>query len=96
MEGGDVAFYRPEDNIILTVSSACKNRDYNLETLSDSLALGIGEKRIRLRKNIEIDVSTGLYTEYETLIDGESFSLATVVYKSDKCSYDFSYFSPVG
>lgn len=91
VEGGDIAFYNSANNTMFTVSSVCANRDYNLETLSDSLAVGLGKKRMELRKDIEVGGGGGLYTEYEVSLDGENFSLATVVHKSAKCDYDFSY-----
>lgn len=92
IEGGDIAFYSSADNIVFTISSVCAgDRDYDLETLSDSLVVGLGKKRMRVRKNIDVGGTMGLYTEYEALLDDESFVLATVVHKSEKCDYDFSY-----
>jgi len=91
IEGGDIAFYNPASDLVLTVSSLCADRDYDLQTLSDSLAVGLSKKRIKLRKDIEVDGAVGLYTEYEASLDDESFMLATVVHKSGKCDYDFSY-----
>ncbi len=91
IEGGDMAFYNPAGDLVLTVSSLCGDRDYGLQTLSDSLVVGLSKKRIRLRKDIEVDGAAGLYTEYEASLDDESFMLSTVVHKSGKCDYDFSY-----
>ncbi|MCY3624860.1 MAG: hypothetical protein OXH71_02640 [Candidatus Dadabacteria bacterium] len=91
LEGGDMAFYNPKSDLVLTVSSLCADRDYDLQTLSDSLVVGLGKKRVRLRKDIEIDGAAGLYTEYEASLGDDSFSLATVVHKSPECDYDFSY-----
>ena len=98
IEGGDIAFYNSADDIIFTVSSVCaEDRDYDLKTLSDSLVVGLGKKQVRVRKDIKVGGAMGLYTEYEALIDDESFALATVVHKSEKCDYDFSYSSdPAG
>lgn len=91
IEGGDIAFYNPASDLMLTVSSLCTDRDYDLQTLSDSLVIGLSKKRIKLRKDIEVDGAEGLYTEYEASLDDESFMLATVVHKSGECDYDFSY-----
>ncbi len=91
VEGGDMAFYNSVNDLIMTVSSVCANRDYSLETLSNSLATGLSKKRMKLRKDIEIEGIRGLYTEYEASLDNKIFFLATVVYKSSKCDYDFSY-----
>ncbi len=91
IEGGDIAFYNPASDLILTVSSLCTDRDYDLQTLSDSLVVGLGKKRVKLRKDIEVDGAAGLYTEYEAFLSDEKFALATVVHKSPKCDYDFSY-----
>lgn len=97
VEGGDIAFYNSASDIMFTVSSVCADRDYNLETLSDSLAVGLGKKQMKLRKDIEVGGAAGLYTEYDVSLDDENFSLATVVHKSSKCDYDFSYFTdPAG
>ncbi len=91
IEGGDIVFYNSTSDLMLTVSSLCADRDYSLQTLSDSLVVGLGNKRMKLRKNIEVGGAVGLYTEYEASLDDESFALATVVHKSSKCDYDFSY-----
>ncbi len=91
IEGGDIAFYNPASELVLTASSLCTDRDYDLQTLSDSLVVGLGKKRIKLRKDIEVGGAAGLYTEYEASLDDENFALATVVHKSPKCDYDFSY-----
>lgn len=91
IEGGDIAFYNPANDLILTVSSLCADRDYDLKTLSDSLVVGLGKKRIKLRKDIEVGGAAGLYTEYEASLGDKNFALATVVHKSPKCDYDFSY-----
>ncbi len=91
VEGGDIAFYNSADDIIFTVSSVCTDRDYDLKTLSDSLVVGVGKKRMKLRKDIEVGGAGGLYTEYDVSLDDENLSLATVVHKSSKCDYDFSY-----
>ncbi len=91
IEGGDIVFYNPVSDLMLTVSSLCTDRDYDLQTLSDSLVVGLGKKRIKVRKDIEVDGAVGLYTEYEASLSDENFALATVVHKSPKCDYDFSY-----
>ena len=91
VEGGDMAFYNSANDIMFTVNSGCADRDYDLETLSDSLVVGLGKKRMKLREDIEIGGTAGLYAEYEVSLDDENFSLATVVHKSSKCNYDFSY-----
>ena len=97
VEGGDIAFYNSANDMMFTVSSVCGNRDYDLETLSDSLVVGFGKKQMKLREDIEIGGGGGLYTEYDASLDGENFSLATVVHKSAKCDYDFSYLTgPAG
>ncbi|MCY4261804.1 MAG: hypothetical protein OXC97_00555 [Candidatus Dadabacteria bacterium] len=94
IEGGDVAFYNSSNNLMLTVNSVCSKRDYKLQTLSDSLVVSLGKKQVRLRKNIDTGGGWGLYTEYEVSVGDERFFLATVVHKSLKCDYDFSYSAP--
>ena len=94
IEGGDVAYYNPSDDLMLTVNSVCSERDYNLQTLSDSLVVGMGKKRMRLRENVKVGGGVGLYTEYEVAVGDKRFFLATVVHKSLRCDYDFSYSAP--
>lgn len=96
VEGGDIAFYNSASNIMLTVSSVCAERNYDLKTLSDSLVVGLGKKRVKIRKDIKIGGDMGLYTEYEAALDDRTFALATVVHKSSKCDYDFSYSADIG
>ena len=91
IEGGDVAFHNPRSGLAVTVNSVCGGRDYTLEKLSDSLLAGVGRKKMKTRRSVAVGDGEGLYTEYDAALDGETFGLATVVYKSPKCLYDFSY-----
>lgn len=91
VEGGDLAFHDAARGLVLTVNSVCGAGKRGLETLADSLTAGIAGKKMTRRTKIGVDAGEGLYTEYEAALDGEKFGLATVVYKSGKCDYDFSY-----
>lgn len=91
IEGGDAAFHNPTSGLAVTVSSACGGRDYTLEKLSDSLLAGVGKKTMKTRRTVPVGGGEGLYSEYDAELDGESFGLATVVHKTPKCRYDFSY-----
>ncbi|NIP30051.1 MAG: hypothetical protein GTO02_07565, partial [Candidatus Dadabacteria bacterium] len=90
---GDIAYYNKESDSTITVNSDCRKekRRYSLKALSNSLVVGFRNKEIIERKELDIDQSTGLYNEYAGTLNGQEISLATVVYKSQKCNYDFSY-----
>lgn len=93
VKGGDLAFHNSSSESSITVDSVCKEAktNYSLKALSKSLVTGIEDKKIVKSENLKVDKSEGLYTEYVAKLDGELFGLATVVYKSEKCNYDFTY-----
>lgn len=91
IEGGDAAFHNPAGGLAVTVDSVCGGREYTLEKLSDSLLAGVGKKTMKTRRPVPVGDGEGLYSEYDAVLDGRNFGLATVVYKSPKCRYDFSY-----
>lgn len=91
VEEGDLVFHDAIRGLVLAASSFCGAEKRGLKTLADSLAAGIANKKMTRRTIIDMGEGEGLYTEYETAFDGEKFGLATVVYKSGKCDYDFSY-----
>lgn len=98
VKGGDLAFHNSSSDSTITVNSVCKEakRNYSLKALSKSLVTGIEDKKVIKSENLEVDKSNGLYTEYIAKLDGDLFSLATVVYKSEKCNYDFTYSATEG
>ncbi|MGH7884221.1 MAG: hypothetical protein ACRENO_00845 [Thermodesulfobacteriota bacterium] len=95
IKGGDLAFYNSSFDASITTNSTCQKekRRYSLKALSNSLVTGIKNKEIKIRENIKVDLSQGLYSQYSAELNNENIALATVVYKSEKCNYDFSYSS---
>lgn len=93
IKGGDLAFYNSSYDSTITVNSVCDEakRNYSLKALSKSLVTGIENKKLTKSEMVDVDKSKGLYSEYLATLDNEIFSLATLVYKSEKCNYDFSY-----
>ncbi len=93
IKGGDLAFYNSSDDSTITINSDCskEKRKYSLKALSKSLVTGIKNKELKESKKIKVDTSEGLYAQYNAKLDNEVFGLATLVYKSQKCNYDFSY-----
>ena len=92
---GDLAYFNKISKSTITLSSDCREakRRYSLKALSNSLVVGIKDKKIIERSEFDVDKSVGLYTEYDAVVDDEQISLATFIYKSEKCNYDFSYSS---
>lgn len=93
IKGGDLAFYNSSDDSTITVNSDCRKekRKYSLKALSNSLVTGIKDKELKERKSIKVDISEGLYSRYNAKLNNDIFALATLVYKSQSCNYDFSY-----
>ena len=94
LSDGDLAFYNEEAELMITVNSDCEKQRRGVEQTSDSLIAGLGEKQIKLRETIKVGRGSGLYTEYEVYSGRQDLGLATVVYRSSRCDYDFSYFAP--
>lgn len=95
IKGGDLAFYNSPQDSTITINSDCRKakRGYSLKALSKSLVTGIKNKELKDRETINVDSSKGLYSKYDAKLNGEIFGLSTLVYKSQKCNYDFSYSS---
>ncbi len=90
----DMAYENPETGAIISLNSIC--RKYNklpLETLTENLVRGVGDRKIIERKEIELGGAKGLDTTFEGVVDGVFLHLRTVVAIQDDCTYDFIHVS---
>jgi hypothetical protein len=86
----DLAFENAETGAIISVNSIC--RKYNkstLESLTENLVRGVGERKEVRHKEIELDGAKALDTLFEGVVDGVALHLRTVVMIKDDCTYDF-------
>ena len=96
IEGGDLAFWNEGFDGTITVNSTCdKNKiKYNLNALSSSLVIGIGDKEIITNDEVSVNGEKALQRVYKGVLSGSPIKLSTVVFKKGSCIYDFSYSSP--
>lgn len=90
----DLAFENPGTGAIISLNSLC--RKYNkasLETLTDNLVRGVGERKLIDRKEIELDGGKALDSTFEGVVDGVFLNLRTVVMTKSDCTYDFIHVS---
>ena len=90
----DRAYENPETGAIISVNSIC--RKYNkssLETLTDNLVRGVGERKLTRREEISLDGEQALDSTFEGVVDGVFLNLRTVVLIKNDCTYDFIHVS---
>ena len=90
----DRAYENPETGAIISVNSIC--RKYNkssLETLTDNLVRGVGERKLVRREEISLDGERALDSTFEGVVDGVFLNLRTVVLIKNDCTYDFIHVS---
>ncbi len=90
----DMAFENPDTGAIISLNSIC--RKYNklsLETLTENLIRGVGERKVVDRKEIDLDGAKALDTLYEGVVDGVFLHLRTIVMIKDDCTFDFIHVS---
>ena len=90
----DRAYENPETGAIISVNSIC--RKYNkstLETLTDNLVRGVGERKLTRREEITLDGEQALDSTFEGVVDGVFLNLRTVVLIKNDCTYDFIHVS---
>lgn len=94
---GDLLFANEFKKTTLTVNSTCEppKTKFSLRALSESLTIGIKNKKIIERKDLEVDSEPALYTKYISVVDNQTVDIATIVMKKFRCVYDFS-FSTIG
>jgi hypothetical protein len=95
IKGGDLAFLNPEDNSTVTVNSTCdKNKiKYNLKALSNTLLIGIDDKKLIESSERTVSGEVSLQRIYEGNLSGVPIKISTVVVKKGDCIYDMSYSS---
>jgi len=95
IKGGDLAFWNSQDDSTITVNSTCDRNKikYSLRALSNTLVIGIDEKRLieSAERNISAEIS--LQRIYDGKISGVPIKISTVVLKKGDCIYDLSYSS---
>ncbi len=95
IEGGDLAFSNSPDDSTITVNSTCDERKmkYSLKALSESLIVGMKDKKAASRQETQIDGQPALSTVYTGSLDNEPVMIETRVFKKNDCVYDFTYAS---
>lgn len=95
IRGGDLAFLNQQDNSTITVNSTCdKNKTkYNLKALSNTLLIGIDDKKLIKSSERTVSGEVALQRIYEGNLSGVPVKISTVVVKKGDCIYDMSYSS---
>ena len=93
IKGGDIAFSNGSGDSTITVNSTCDERKmkYSLKALSESLIVGIKDKKAQSRQETEIDGQDALSTIYTGILDNVPVKIETRVFKKHNCVYDFTY-----
>jgi hypothetical protein len=90
----DMAYENPETGAIISLNSIC--RKYNkasLDTLTNNLVRGVGDRKLISRNEVNIDGGTALDTLFAGTVDGVFLHLRTVVLIKNECTYDFIHVS---
>jgi hypothetical protein len=95
IKGGDLAFLKSQDNSTITVNSTCdKNKmKYSLKALSNTLVIGIDDKKLIESSEPKVSGEISLQRIYEGNVSGVPIKISTVVVKKGDCIYDLSYSS---
>ncbi len=98
IEGGDLAFSNPPRDSTITVNSTCdpKKKNYSLKALSESLIIGIKDKKVEKREETMVDGQKALQSLYTGTLNGVPVNIETVVFRKGECIYDFTYASSPG
>ncbi|MEQ9618097.1 MAG: hypothetical protein RIG61_02860 [Deltaproteobacteria bacterium] len=96
IEGGDLAYNSLLSDSTITVNSTCdpKKKNYSLKALSESLLIGIKDKKAVKREETSVDGQKALSSIYTGSINGAPVKIETVVFRKGECIYDFTYASP--
>lgn len=90
----DIAYENPDTGAIISLNSICrKYAKSSLETLTDNLVRGVGDRKMTARKQIKLDGEEALDSTFEGIVDGVSLQLRTVVMTKNDCTYDFIHVS---
>jgi len=95
IKGGDLAYWNPQDESTITVNSTCdKNKiKYNLKALSNTLVIGIDDKKLIESSEPNVSGVISLKRIYEGKLSGVPIKISTVVLKKGDCIYDIAYSS---
>jgi hypothetical protein len=95
IEGGDLAFSDSYNDSTITVNSTCDERKmkYSLKALSESLIVGVKDKKAESRQETQIDGQQALSTIYTGSLANVPVKIETRVFKKNNCVYDFTYAS---
>lgn len=86
----DVAYENPDTGSIISLNSICRKYNKNsLETLTDNLVRGVGERKVVSQKEIDLAGVKALDTVFRGVVDGVPLQLRTVVLIKNECTYDF-------
>lgn len=90
----DMAYENPKTGAIISLNSICRKYNKNsLETLTENLVRGIGERKVLREAEVEVDGTKALDTLYEGTVDGVFLNIRTVVLIKSNCTYDFIHVS---
>lgn len=95
IKGGDLAFRNTAGDSTITVNSTCdpKKKNYSLKALSESLIIGIRDKKAQRREETLVDGQQALRTLYTGVLNDVPVNIETVVFRKGECIYDFTYAS---
>lgn len=95
IEGGDLAFNSVQSDSTITVNSTCDERKtrYSLKALSESLIIGLKDKKAESREKTAIDGQEALKTIYTGTLGEKPVKIDARVFKKGICVYDFTYAS---
>lgn len=96
IKGGDLAFSNALKDSTITINSTCdpKKKNYSLKALSESLIIGIKDKKARKREETVVDGQKALQSLYTGTLNEVPVNIETVVFRKGECIYDFTYASP--
>jgi hypothetical protein len=90
----DLAYENPATGAIISLNSIC--RKYNkasLESLTNNLVRGVGERKEVARAERDIDGAKAMDSLFEGMVDGVLLHLRTIVLIKNDCTYDFIHVS---
>jgi len=97
VDGGDLAFWNAKFGATITVNSIChrndKNLNYSLKALTNSLLIGIKDKRLVESEETTISGEKALLSVYQGNLDKVPVKIIAVVLKKKSCNYDLTYAS---
>jgi hypothetical protein len=100
IEGGDLAFWNDKLGATITVNSTCnrngKKVNYSLKALTNSLLIGITDKKLVQTGEKTINGQIALRSDYEGKLDKIPVKIGAIVLKKDNCYYDLTYASSPG